>query len=62
MTNPYKISQEILKTYSMLNNLSYELFETLDEENKRRLNSCLTSLLLLSSSITRQADKLFEEN
>lgn len=62
MINPYKISQEILKTHSMLGNLSYDLFESLAGEDRARLNDCLNALSVLAKTIENEADKNFEEN
>lgn len=62
MTNPYKISQEILKTHAMLNTLTYDLFDSLTGVDRVRLNDCLKSLLTLAKTIESEADKLFEEN
>jgi len=40
MINPYKISQEILKTHLVLNSLTYDLFDSLAGADRVRLNDC----------------------
>lgn len=62
MINPYKISQEILKTHSVLNSLTYDLFDSLAGADRVRLNDCLTALSVLAKTIENEADKNFEEN
>jgi len=62
MINPYKISQEILKTHSVLNSLTYDLFDSLAGADRVRLNDCLNALSVLAKTIENEADKEFEEN